>query len=259
MDSPGRQHGRLHGVSSTGRPGHARRFRRASSATSADTKSRMGSTDSVGAGRRRHERALHAGRPRARAGDVRGLDRPDRRGRAARRDTRPSAGPGAERRHHDVGLGGSQGLPARRDRERQAQSHRQRQRPDLRSAGRERRLSARRRSDAQRDEPDQADRSRSGHAELRGHAAGGAVAVLGRRGDLEQPDDRAQLRHGQAGSRVGRGAHPQARDAGVVSGGIGSSVGEVVPDQSGPARARALRSENQDRRRRSIPASRGAT
>ena len=34
-------------------------------------------------------------------------------------------------------------------------------------------------------------------------------------------------------------------DAGMVPGGIGSSVGEVVPDQSRPAGAGALRSENQ--------------
>ena len=97
----------------------------------------------------------------------------------------------------------------------------------------------------QRDEPGEADGSRSEDAELRRYAAGGAVAVLGRRSDLEQPDDGPQLRDGQAGSRVGRGARPQARDAGVVPGGIGSSVGEVVPDQSEPARAGAVRSEDQ--------------
>ena len=50
-----------------------------------DSTSGVGSTHSVRAGRRRHERALHAGRPRARAGDVRGLDRSHRRGRAAGR------------------------------------------------------------------------------------------------------------------------------------------------------------------------------
>ena len=101
------------------------------------------------------------------------------------------------------------------------------------------------RSDAQRDEPGEADGSRSADAEFREHEARRAVAVLGRRGDLEQPDDGSQLRHGQAGSRVGRGARPQASNAGMVSGGIGSSVGEVVPDHSGPAGAGALRSENQ--------------
>ena len=55
-------------------------------------------------------------------------------------DARASAGHRAERRRHDVGLGGSEGLPARRDRERQAESDRQRERSDLRRARRERRL-----------------------------------------------------------------------------------------------------------------------
>ena len=57
-----------------------------------------------------------------------------------------AAGPRAQRRHHDVGLGRSEGVSARRDRERQAQPDGQRQRADLRRARRERRLHARRRS-----------------------------------------------------------------------------------------------------------------
>jgi hypothetical protein len=77
------------------------------------------------------------------------------------------------------------------------------------------------------------------------NAARGAVALLGRGSDLEQPDDRAQLGHGKAGSRVGGGANPQTRDAVVVSGGVGSSVGQAVPDHSRPTRAGAVRSENQ--------------
>ena len=52
------------------------------------------------------------------------------------------------------------------------------------------------RSDAQRDEPSEADRSRSADAELRGYAAAGAVALLGRRSDLEQPDNGPQLLNG---------------------------------------------------------------
>jgi len=39
-------------------------------------------------------------------------------------------------------------------------------------------------------------------------AAGRVVGVLGRRSDLEQPLRVAQLRDGQAGARLGRGAHP---------------------------------------------------
>ena len=55
---------------------------------------------------------FYAGWPSARAGDVRGLERPDCPGRAAVRRSFASAGQGAERRRHDVGLGGSQGLSA---------------------------------------------------------------------------------------------------------------------------------------------------
>ena len=44
------------------------------------------------------------------------------------------------------------------------------------------------------------------------HAAGAAVAVLGRRSDLDQPGQRAQLRDGQAGARLDRGAHPSEPD-----------------------------------------------
>ena len=84
------------------------------------------------------------------------------------------------------------------------------ERSDLRRARRERRLPAGDRSEDEHGEPDQADAARSGYAELGGSAAGGAVAVLGRRSDLEQQDDGPQLRDGQAGSRVGRGARPQA-------------------------------------------------
>ena len=67
--------------------------------------------------------ALHAGRPRARA---RRCTRTGPIGSppasCPTADAGASAGPRAQRRHHDVGLGRSEGLPARRDRERQAQS-----------------------------------------------------------------------------------------------------------------------------------------
>ena len=70
-----------------------------------DYESRLGSAHSGGAGRRRHERTLHTGGPRARSGDVRGLDRSHRRRRAAGRDTGPSAGTRAERRRSRCGTG----------------------------------------------------------------------------------------------------------------------------------------------------------
>ncbi len=125
VDSQHRQHRRLHRLPSDGRPGDA---------DDSDEHPRAvpGFEDGVGSphpgrtGRRRHERPLHAGRPPARARDVRGLDRSHRQRRTAGGSAAASAGPRAQRRHHDVGLGGSEGLPARRDRERQAQSHGQR-------------------------------------------------------------------------------------------------------------------------------------
>ena len=58
----------------------------------------------------RDEQPLLQGGPRARVGDVRGLDRSDYSGRAADRHAGASAGPGAQRRRHDVGLGRSESV-----------------------------------------------------------------------------------------------------------------------------------------------------
>ena len=70
-------------------------------------------------------------RPRARAEDVRGLDRSDPCRRASA-GAAAAAGHRAQRRHHAVGLGRSQGLPARRRLDRPAESARQCQRTGLR-------------------------------------------------------------------------------------------------------------------------------
>jgi hypothetical protein len=93
----------------------------------------VGSAHPVGTGRRRHERTASPRWAGARARDVRRLDRPHREGRAALSDAVASAGRRAQRRRDDVGLGRSEGLPARRDLERQAAIRRQRQRSDLRA------------------------------------------------------------------------------------------------------------------------------
>ena len=66
-------------------------------------------------------RFTQVGRP-ARARDVGGLDRSHCGGRAAGRSAAAAAGQRAQRRRDDVGLGRSEGVSARRDRERQAQS-----------------------------------------------------------------------------------------------------------------------------------------
>ena len=211
VDSPGRQHRRLHRLPSDGRHGDAHDSGEHPRASSQDSKTAWDRRIQAGqAGGGMSARFTQVGRA-ARAGDVRGLDRSHRGRRTAGGGAGASAGPRAQRRHHDVGLGRSEGLPARRDRERQAQSHGERR--TVRSTARSKRApttcrsSIRRRNTASQVK---LTRPRSRDAELRRSAAGRAVAVLGRRSDLEQQDHGAQLRDGQAGPRLGGGAHPQA-------------------------------------------------
>ena len=245
VDPPGRQHRRLHRLPSARRRGDAHDSRRASSA-SEDSKAAWDRRIQAGqAGGGMSARFTQVGRQRALAMYADWTDRiaagelprpPPPRVRRARSATSSSrCGTGRIRRSTCTTR--SRATSAIRPSTPTA---------DLRRARRERRLSARHRSEDEHGEPGEADGPRSGDAELRRSAAGGAVAVLGRRSDLEQQDDGAQLRDGQAGSRVGRGAHPQAGDAGVVPGGIGSSVGEGVPDQPGPARAGDVRPEDEE-------------
>ena len=75
-------------------------------------------------------------------------------------------------------------------------------------------------------EPGQADGSRSEDAELRRTRRRPQPSPYwGDEAIWNSQTTVAQLRDGQAGPRVGRGAHPQNADAGVVPGGLGSSVG----------------------------------
>ena len=111
VDPPGHQHRRLQRLSSTRRQGDARAS--AGLRERQDVSGRVGSPHSGRAGRRRDEQPILPGRPRARAGDVRGLDRSHCRRRAADRHAGASAGPGAQRRGHDVGLGRSEDLRPR--------------------------------------------------------------------------------------------------------------------------------------------------
>ena len=100
----------------------------------ADMKSggRLGAPHPVRPGDEQHGDRDRPHRHAACAQAVRRLDRPHRRGRTAGREAAAPAGPGAQRRHHAVGLLRSQALPARHHRDRQAQADAQRQRPDLR-------------------------------------------------------------------------------------------------------------------------------
>ncbi len=72
---------------------------------SEDSRAGWDRADQVGTSWRRHERAIHAGRPRTCARHVLGLDRSDRGRRTSRCRAFTSAGQGAQRRGHDVGLG----------------------------------------------------------------------------------------------------------------------------------------------------------
>ena len=118
------------------------------------------------------------------------LDHSHRERRTPRASAAASAGRRAQRRHHAVGLGRPQSLSARRDLNRQAQSQRQCQRPDLRVARREPRLPARARSRAQHHQPGEDSVPRSQHA--RPAEAVAAVDVLGRRSHLGQPHHGSQ-------------------------------------------------------------------
>ena len=116
--------------------------------------------------------------PRGYAGDVRGLDRPHRRRRSTTRAP-PAGRPGAERRHHPVGLGRPEGVPPRRGVDGSPGSHGQCERPDSRIPGAQRGLRAGSRSDEPHGEPGTAERPRSEHAAHRAEHAR-ALAVLGR-------------------------------------------------------------------------------
>ena len=177
MDPQHRQHRRLHRLPSARQQGHAR--------DPAEPRHvcvivrRMGAPRAIRTGRRRHARPLHAGGPRSRAGDVWRLDRSHRQGRTAVGCAAASAGTRTQRRRDDVGLGGSEDVPARRDRDGQAQSDRQREWADLRRARGKRRLHAGRRSANEHGHADQSEGSRSADAEYGEHQANAAVAVLG--------------------------------------------------------------------------------
>ena len=69
-------------------------------------------------------------------------------------------------------------------------------------------------------------------AERVGHAAWRCVGLLGRRKDLDQSDERTQLRDGQAGARLDSRAHPSESDRRFLQGWIVASVRQGVPNRS---------------------------
>ena len=150
----------------------------------------VGAAHQVGAGGRADERTAQQLRPRARAEDVRRLDGQDQGGRAPA-GAAAAAGRRAERRHHAVGLGRSEGVSARRRLDRPAQPAGEPERPGVRRAGTERRLHAGAESGHAHGDADPVDGPRSEHAADQSRDAG-AVAVLGRRADLDQQEQRPQ-------------------------------------------------------------------
>ena len=96
----------------------------------------------------------------------------------------------------------------------------------------QRRLHAGRRSEDATQRRESSCRCAIRRRRARRNAAGAAVAVLGRRSDLDEPVQRPQLRDGQAGARVDCRAHPSESDLRILPAGFRPSVGEGVPAHS---------------------------
>ena len=197
---------RLLGVSPARRQGHARDSSVARQ-VSVDG-SRVGAAHPVGSGRPQHDRRHQPARVSC-ADALCGLERSRGEGRAAA-GAAPPGGSRAKRRDHAMGLGRSEGVPARRSLDRSTQPHCERGRLDLRIARAERGLPAGARSGASHHEPGAADRPRSEHAShFTRHAA--ALAVLGQRRRLDEPQQRAQPDVRRAGPCVADVRGPRLR------------------------------------------------
>ena len=138
----------------------------------------------------------------------------------------------AQRRHHSVGLGRSEGLPPRRGRPPTGAI-----RPSTRTG----RSTAPLELSAdylpvldpvkQHREPRRADGARSEHPPASPATMPAAVAVLGRRSDLEQQEQRAQPDVRREGPGLDHVGGAPAGEPGVLQGGVEPSVGEAVPDR----------------------------
>ena len=197
----------------------------------------------VRSGREPDDFRLHPAGNDTRAVALCRLDRSHRRRRSAARAA-ASGRHRAQRRDHRVGLGGSEGLPARRGLHRPAQSDAQRQRAPLRRARVERRLSAGARSGRAPDQPGEADGARSGDA-ADVAADGPAIAVLGSGADLDEQEQRPQPDVRWRGPRVDHLGRATGRESGLLQGRFESSVGEALSGQQRVAAPRRLRPEDQ--------------
>ena len=137
-------------------------------------------------------------------------------------------GVGAQRRHHVVGLGRPEGVPARRSVDGSAQPDRERERAHLRRSRAQRRLPARPRSGEARDQPGEAHRPRSEHTTDLAED-GGSLAVLGRGGDLDQQEQRPQSDARRAGPGLDHVRGAAAREPGLLQGGVEPSSAKLFP------------------------------
>ena len=153
-----------------------------------------------------------------------------------------AARPGAQRRHHAVGLLRSEALSPRHHGDRQAQADAQSKRPDLRRGRELDRHHPGPRSGVAQGVKLQDAGARSEDAVAQGRSAR-AFALLGRGGDLGRPDHHAQpdVRPERPGV-VDLARRPGAQ-SGLLQEGLGSSVRQGVPDGDIDAASCDARSE----------------
>ena len=189
----------------------------------------------------------------ARPRHVRRLDHPHRRRRTAARAA-AAARRRAQRRHHALGLGRPQGLSARRDRHRQAQPHRQRQRPALRRAGTEHGHSPGARPGAPQGDrrsqmPVRDPKTPRPGKPLAASPYWGEEAIWDSQANMHNPDVRRE------GPRLVHLGHPAAGQSGLLQGGLRPSVGQALPAEPQRPPARLLRPEDEASSPSSTPAS----
>ena len=228
---PQREVGRLHRVP---RARHERHERDTDGPRSvSDERRRVGPAREIGTGGRPDERRAQRPWPQPCAEDVRRLDRSGSRGRASA-GAAAAAGHRAQRRDHAVGLGRSEGVPARRGLDRSEKSARQRERAGLRRARAERRLHAGAESGDEHREPDTADGPRSEHPADEPVDAG-ALALLGRRADLDQQEQRAQSDARSQGPGLAGVDGPAGGQSRRLQGRFEPPLGQTLPGrQRGP-------------------------
>ena len=183
---------------------------------------------------------------------LRRLDRSHRQGRAAVRQAAAAAGRRAQHRRHAARLDEREAVPARPDRQRSPLPDRQRLRAALRIARVQLGHAADSRSGEERGDDVHGAGARSQHAAQprpgprRGARRAAAVAVLGQRAHLGNARQQPQLDVRPRRAALAGGVGPRRRESGVLQGGLGSSVGQGVPDGARRPPPRGARSEDEE-------------